>query len=198
VVLQCWPTSIPQDVKWDPTKKSTTSQQDHETRALVEEDLFNIGTDWKLVAPIRQTKAARPHQDKNYTVENLLQSRSNGNEVHSFASIYGRHHDGNSIATEKPVDTTMAETETQIIVQIDPNTTIERPANEDARSYDASTAGYTTGTTHELLHEQQRLVARLLEENRELEHARSDQDDDQTIKTTKSHQRQTGRSTSTN
>jgi hypothetical protein len=29
-------------VKWDPTKKSTTLQHDHTTRALVEEDLFQL------------------------------------------------------------------------------------------------------------------------------------------------------------
>jgi hypothetical protein len=33
-----------QDVKWDPTKQSTTSHQDKETKALVDEDLFQIGT----------------------------------------------------------------------------------------------------------------------------------------------------------
>jgi hypothetical protein len=44
-------------VKWDPSKRSTTSQQDRETRALVEEDLFGIGTNWKIEAPIMKTKS---------------------------------------------------------------------------------------------------------------------------------------------
>jgi hypothetical protein len=173
-----------QDVKWDPTKKSTTSKQDHETRALVEEDLFNIGTDWKTIAPVMQKQAARQPQESNYTVQNLLQSRSNGDDVHSFMSVYGRRHEGDSIATEREADDTM--NDPAAVVQIDEDAIIERPAGEDARSYDASTAGNTTGTTHEKLHAQERLVAQLMAENRELE-ARTDPDgDDRTIQTTKS------------
>jgi hypothetical protein len=131
-----------------------------------------------------QTKAARQIQDKNYTVENLLQSRSNGNAVHSLASVYGRHHDGDSIATEPQTDATTDAKDNRVIVQINPDTTIERPSNEDERSFDASTAGYTTGTTHDKLHEQQCLVARLLEQNRELEARYNPDADDQTIQTT--------------
>jgi CCR4-NOT transcriptional regulation complex NOT5 subunit len=49
-----------QDVKWDPTKQSTTtSHQDQETKALVNEDLFQIGTNWVLAAPIMQAQATR-------------------------------------------------------------------------------------------------------------------------------------------
>jgi hypothetical protein len=45
-----------QKVKWDPSKRSTTSQNDRETKALVEEDLFGIGTTWKMNATIMRNK----------------------------------------------------------------------------------------------------------------------------------------------
>jgi hypothetical protein len=48
-----------QNVKWDPTKQSTMSHQGAETRTLVEEDLFQVGSNWKVEAPIMKPKALR-------------------------------------------------------------------------------------------------------------------------------------------
>jgi hypothetical protein len=49
-----------QHVKLDPDKRSTTSQQDRETCAMVSKDLFGIGTSWKIKAPIMRGIARRP------------------------------------------------------------------------------------------------------------------------------------------
>jgi hypothetical protein len=47
------------NVNWDPTKQVTTSYQDYATQALVEEDLFQIGFNWKMEAPIMQPQVNR-------------------------------------------------------------------------------------------------------------------------------------------
>jgi hypothetical protein len=117
-----------QDVTWDPTKQSTTSHQDQETKALVDEDMFQIGTNWVLTAPIMQTQATRPApQTPDYTVQNMLASRGHGNDVASFASVFQRQHDEDSIVTTK---TTAEEldinTTPGVVVQMDPNMEIQK------------------------------------------------------------------------
>jgi hypothetical protein len=47
-----------QQVNWDPMTQPTTSHQDQATQALVEEDLFQIGTTWKSQATILRPQAA--------------------------------------------------------------------------------------------------------------------------------------------
>jgi hypothetical protein len=112
------------NVNWDPTKQSTTSHQDYATQALVEEDLFQIGSNWKMDAPIIQPQANRDKrqpQQKNYTVENLLASCNTDTNIRSFGSAFGRHHDANSVASEKKT-----EEPTITVIQIDPTLVIGR------------------------------------------------------------------------
>jgi hypothetical protein len=58
-----------QGVKWDPKQQSTTSHKDQEIKALVDEDLFQIGTNWMLTAPIMKATASRqtPPRTPDYT-----------------------------------------------------------------------------------------------------------------------------------
>jgi CCR4-NOT transcriptional regulation complex NOT5 subunit len=78
-----------QQGKWDPSKRSTTSQQDRETHALVKEDLFGIGTNWKIEAPIMKTKSARPtqpsmhsnHSSMDNPIHQALASRAQANDI---------------------------------------------------------------------------------------------------------------------
>jgi hypothetical protein len=140
-----------QDVKWDPTKQSTTSHQDQESKALVDEYLFQIGTNWMMTAPIMQAQMTRkaPQTPAEYTVQNLLASRGHGNDAGSFGSVYQRQHDDNSIVTTKTTTEEMdINTTPGVIVQMDPNLEIQRNNNtDDDKSYGASSAGFTTGTT---------------------------------------------------
>jgi hypothetical protein len=176
-----------QNVNWDPSTEATTSHQDHTTQALVEEDLFELGSAWMSQAPILQPQANRPHShhEQYYSVENLLESRQTDNEVHSFGSVFGRQHDGESVATEAPPPPVPP---TTVIVQIDPNLEPRsQAAKDDAHSYDASSAGFTTGSTRAKLHQKGRAMDRLLKENHELVARLANQDsDDDSRKTTKS------------
>jgi hypothetical protein len=112
---------------------------------------------------------------------NLLEARETDTDVHS----YGRQHDDDSVAMAAqptPVPNTNAS------VQIDPN--LEHRSQEekdDAQSYDASSAGFTTGSTRAKLHQKSRDLDRLLKENQELATRLTNQDsDDESWKTTKS------------
>jgi hypothetical protein len=46
-----------QNVNWDPNTQATTSQQDYATRALIDEDMFQLGTAWQNLAPIMKPLA---------------------------------------------------------------------------------------------------------------------------------------------
>jgi hypothetical protein len=155
-----------QNVNWDPTTQATTSHQDHATQALVKEDLFHIGTSWKSQAPIMKPQAARPEDTgQQYTVQNLLAAPQTDTDIHSFGSVYDRQHDGESVATEQqppPLPT-------NVIVQIDPDLepTVNKKPDDD-RSYDASSASFTTNSTRRNLCNEKATNANLLNENHEL------------------------------
>jgi hypothetical protein len=175
-----------QNVTWDPNKQSTTSHQDSTTKALVEEDLFQIGSNWKMEAPILQTQTTRDDrqaQQPNYTVENLLASRNTDSDVRSFGSVFGRNHDSESIISEKTHEQEAEPPKT--VIQIDPDILIEEKQGDDM-SFDASSAGFTTGTTRAKLHNQTEINAELLKENQVLATMLNEQNDDNSAKTTKS------------
>jgi hypothetical protein len=173
-------------VQWDPTKKSTTSQEDHTTRALVEEDLFQLGSHWKLEAPILKAKAKRGHvQDNPYVVQNLLDSRNTDSDVRSFGSAYQRTHDADSIQTEHEDDMETDSTK-QTVVQIDLSITITAKTTDDDISMDASSAEFTTGTTRSLLHKERQKTDNLRKELQELLTREDRSSDDESTKTTKS------------
>jgi hypothetical protein len=78
-----------------------------------------------MEAPIMQPQANRDKQQaqqKNYTVENLLKSRNTDTDIRSFGSVFGRKHDGDSIATEKNKEE--ADKTTMTVIQIDPTLVI--------------------------------------------------------------------------
>jgi hypothetical protein len=174
-----------QDVKWDPTKQSTTSHQDQETKALVDEDLFQIGTNWMLTAPIMKAKATRQApQTPDYTVQNLLATRGHGNDVGSFGSVFQRQHYDNSIATTKTTTEEMdINTNPEVIVQMDPNMEIQQKTRGGDKSYRASSAGFTTGTTRRELHEEGKINKNVLLEMQQLVGQDNDSDN-QSAKTT--------------
>jgi hypothetical protein len=168
-------------------EQATTSHQDHTTQALVTEDLFELGSAWMTQAPILQSQANRPHSnEQTYSVENLLESRQTDNKVHSFGSVFGRQHDGESVATETPPPPVPPST---VIVQIDPNLgpSSQEAKDNDAHSYDALSAGFTTGSTRAKLRQKGQDMDRLLQEKRELSARLANQDSDEdSRKTTKS------------
>jgi hypothetical protein len=153
-----------QQVNWDPTTQATTSHQDQTTQALVEEDLFQIGHTWKTQATILKPEATRPEDSgQQYTVQNLLASRQTDTDVHSFGSVYGRQHNGDSMATKQAPPTPSP---TNVIVQIDPNlepTAAQHP--DDDHSYDAPSAGFRTNSTCRNLRDEKATNANLLKEN---------------------------------
>jgi hypothetical protein len=175
------------NVNWDPTKQLTTSHQDYATQALVEEDLFQTGSNWKMKAPIIQPQTNHDKwqaQQKNYTVENLLESRNTDTDVRSFGLVFGRNHDGDSIA----IETNKAETDetTLTVIQIDPTLVINNKEDQDDMSFDAPSAGFTTGKPRAELHNEKVINAELLKENQVLAAMIIEQTDDYSVKTTKS------------
>jgi hypothetical protein len=174
-------------VKWDPTKKSTTSQQDHTTCDLVEEDLFQLGSLWKLKAPIMKAKAKRGQtQDNPYVLQNLLDSQNTDSDVRSFGSAYQRTHDSDSIQTDHEDNMDTDPNNNQTVVQIDPTIIITEKTTDDDVSMDASSAGFTTGTTRSLLHKERHTTYNLRKELHELLTREEKSSDDDSAKTTKS------------
>jgi hypothetical protein len=187
-----------QNVKWDPTKRSTTSQQDRETNALVEEALFGIGTTWKLDAPVMQGQPQRPATGNLLStplqpVQIAIHSRSHDDDIRSFGSIFGRTPDDTSIATTpEGLSTTEKDTlnTTNVVVQFDSDlpSMADTPMTHDDRSFDASSAGFTTGSTRSKLREQEKINDTLQQQMLQLNEQNQQNDDDsnQTKKTTQS------------
>jgi hypothetical protein len=142
-----------ENVKWDPNKRSTTSQNDRDMRALVEEDLFGIGTTWKLNTSILQGKPQRPSRQAQTPttplepVQAAIHSRTTDLDVRSFGSIYGLKPDDASMPhtlTAAATDVTL----TNVVVQFDAELQAKERTNpQDDASFDASSAGFTTGST---------------------------------------------------
>jgi hypothetical protein len=72
------------------------------------------------------------------------------------------------------------------VVQVDPTFVINEKENQDDMSFDASSAGFTTGKTRAKLHNEKVINAELLKENQTLAAMLSEQTDDHSVKTTKS------------
>jgi hypothetical protein len=141
-----------------------------------------------LTAPIMKATASRktPPRTPDYTVQNLLASRGNANDVGSFGSIYQRQPDDDSIVTTKTTTEQMdINTTPGVIVQIDPSIEItQQNTNDDDESYGASSAGFTTDSTRRELREERRLNQDLLKEMRQI--TKNGNDSDNSAKTTRS------------
>jgi hypothetical protein len=167
-----------QNVKWDPRKRSTTSTHDRETKALVEENLFGIGTDWQNDTALLRGKAQRPSTAPGQplpAVQAALHSRSNDDDVRSFGSLYGRQPD------EPPTTTTTDANgnPTDVVVFFNAQQQ-ERERNEmkDDQSFDASSAGFTTGSTRSKLREQEQVNAILRDQMLQLNAINQQKDDE--------------------
>jgi hypothetical protein len=178
-----------QNVKWDPTKRSTTSQQDRETKALVEEDLFGIGTTWKLDAPVLRGQPQRPAAGNLLStplqpVQIAIHSRATDDDVRSFGSIFGRTPDDASVATTPDGLNTDANPSgpTNVVVQFDAGLSSlpDTPMTHDDRSFDASSAGFTTGSTRSKLREQEQINDTLRQQMLQLNEQNQQNDDDST------------------
>jgi hypothetical protein len=168
-------------VKWDPTNRSTTSQQDCETRALVEEDLFGIGTNWKIEAPIMKTQTLQPTQPQNHSntttvnkpIHQALESCTNANNVHSFGSVFGRMKDNNDTitttkTTDSPAPTITNPPSDGVIITFDAKNLTSASTSEcDAQSF-ASSTGLTQVSTRSRLREEQALTKKLLAQLQEM------------------------------
>jgi hypothetical protein len=208
-----------QHVKWDPNKRSTTSQQDRETRAMVAEDLFGIGTSWKIEAPIMRGIARRPteiaanNRANNHPASQTaaasvaaataaIHSRTIDSDVRSFGSIYGRTPDDESIATNRTAakdNATDVEEPTNVVIQFDPNLPTDanqqKEQDNDAHSMAASSAGFTRDSTRSKLREQTKVNELLRQQMLDLNALLNPSDDasilsNMTEKTTKSTRQQ--------
>jgi hypothetical protein len=184
-----------QNVKWDPSKRSTTSQSDRAARALVDEDLFGIGTTWKLNAAVLKGTPQRPSTNSAakappQPVQAALHSRATDHDVRSFGSIYGLQPDAESDAIRQGTNPTVATTPTNVVVQFDA-TLQDKESNDmrDDQSFDASSAGFTTGSTRSKLREQEKVNETLRNQMialNEINQQKNDDDSNQTAKTTQS------------
>jgi hypothetical protein len=178
-------------VKWDPNKRSTTSQNDRDTKALVEEDLFGIGTTWKLNTSILQGKPQRPSRHAKtpasplQPVQAAIHSRTTDIDVRSFGSIYGIQPDDALTAASSPTTTGPP----NVVIQFDKDLQTKELTNpQDDTSFDASSAGFTTGSTRSKLREQTKVNETLRNQMIQLNaiNQQKDDDSDKTDKTTQS------------
>jgi hypothetical protein len=97
----------------------------------------------------RQRAISSPHRSNLFKYDN---------DVRSFGSIFGRTPDDSSIATTPDGLSTAENTpgQTHVVVQFDKGlpSPADTPMTHDDRSFDASSAGFTTGSTRSKLREQ--------------------------------------------
>jgi hypothetical protein len=92
-----------ENIKWDPTKKSTTTQTATDTSKILEEDLWGLANTWKArpaaVSGTQDTPVA------NMSAVGLAINRMNltsARDVASFGSLFARDKDDDTVATTAP------------------------------------------------------------------------------------------------
>jgi hypothetical protein len=93
-----------ENIKWDPTKKSTTTQMATDTSKILEEDLWGLANTWKT-RPVAASSAA-DNPVANMSAVGLAIDRMNltsARDVASFGSLFARDKDDDTIATTAPV-----------------------------------------------------------------------------------------------
>ena len=83
------------NVTWNPDTLSTTSATDKVTQDLVDEDLWDLGDDWKAFSserqpPITGTSVLKPQKLSRHRIS--LQHLEQDDDVQSFASAFGVEH----------------------------------------------------------------------------------------------------------
>ena len=175
-----------QNVEWDPARRSTTSNQDAFLQDIVDEDLFELTNTWQAPGP----GGTITRQEPTTAATTALISRTTDADVHSFASIYDRQHDGESIATANPTPQDQPIRDTTITFDsliLDQNTNSRNQRNNDDASLGMSSAGFTTNSTRVRLREQTNANDTLRRENAELLARLESQNatpDDQSVRTT--------------
>ena len=93
------------NVRWNPTKGTTTSANAKESADMVKEDLWDLGAKWKTLAEETKIETKRPDEmeldtptskDKPATtkpVNTILERMAGDKSVASFGNAFGRDHD---------------------------------------------------------------------------------------------------------
>jgi hypothetical protein len=151
-----WFTSIGlvayQDVKWDPLLNATTSINDDDAAALVDEKLFGMGNEWKEAmlpepVPTTATQIEDINQVHNSTVGEVLAARARRgihDDTSSFGDAFGRSHSGSTIAPPRS---------RRVGFRDDHATENPSPTNDDATVSTMGTEA-TTGSTRRTLRHQ--------------------------------------------
>ena len=107
-----------QDIKWDPTKKTTVSEFDNEAAELLAEDYFGMGDDWieaalpsqrpSDVGPAAASLEKNKHKKTPRTAAALLAKQTEkSTDAPSFGSMFHRDHDGDTVQTTRSAATSM-------------------------------------------------------------------------------------------
>ena len=146
------------NVTWDPQTFSTTSESDSTTQALVDEDLWDLGDDWKSVAIIpRQapTKVGtsiikqKINKNKNKVTTRQLE---NDDDIRSFASAFGAEPMSESSPTGEDTGQTNAGATVKLTSTVLDQLNTKTP-NTHNDNLSMSTAAKTTESTRIRLHE---------------------------------------------
>ena len=97
-------------ITWCPKKKTTSSTSDKS----VEEDFFRLGMEWNK----NNTELSKIKRSKNTQVATVVSQRANDLKVHSFGSVYGRSHDGESLAMTQPKENKTQKTSIRLFLLI--------------------------------------------------------------------------------
>ena len=178
-------------ITWCPKKKTTSSTSDKLSKTLVDEDFFGLGMEWNK----NNTDLNEIKRSENNQVATVLSERANDLEVHSFGSVYGRSHDGESIATTKPKENVRKTT-----ISFDPETiekNSDKAKSKEDMSLGMSSAGFTTDSVRVRLKDEKELNKKLLEENRILMERLQKNDDQSVVSTNTATTNKSARSTKT-
>jgi hypothetical protein len=172
--------SVYKDVRWNPTKGTTSSTHAKASAAMVEEDLWDLGEEWKTLAAITTKPGLRPDtatldtqtagQATTHEMQasKILERLAGDKSVASFGAAFGREQDSDD---EKEAVATAAEA---ALVQEDLSGTqfvfspdqVEREREKailgsESEGRSMSTAGKTTGSTRLKLKEAEEQIAEL-------------------------------------
>ena len=160
-----------QHIRWNPNTRSTVSEADNETRKMVDEDIFGFGSGWQDQSPILQQRHIR-QEETNPNPEltsptTALEQRANDNNVHSFASVFGREHYANSTTSNNTNTNTSSQQPNVIGVTFAtlPGSNTNDQASD--RSF-ASSAALTTDSTRQRLRDSLNIIENMRSEQTDL------------------------------
>ena len=143
------------NVTWDPTTLSTTAEADATTQALVDEDLWDLGDDWKSSVVARQPPAQvgtvikKTEKNKNKVTTRLLE---NDDDIKSFASAFGVEPTSESSPPGEDTGQTKAGGTVKLSSGILRTLNAKQPAEYEKDNLSMSTAARTTESTRVKLH----------------------------------------------